>query len=457
MMSMNYDVNTGSEKLRPEDLLFRERPSTPQDAFKRARSWQSENWFIRMVNSGNADFFNYGLRILPEDNNKKSRKELVEHFRKNPGVQREILRFIRTVWREWVLNQNVVSFWREKKRTCPFLLLGEQCKYTDAMGIPILFWRPDYTWQDMPKDNDVFVFSGLTAVQAKNRYYLGKEILVGEKEEYDENYEVLTTGYKGRGFSIPDIYSVFRVLSQTESMEVGESMLALLSRRVTLQHKLGFELKGQNGGPNAAFQKDLSIWKKKRADAIIQYFNGRFGFVETTSNFDHDIKLHYVDPKLFDEKRWGTTIARMMWYGGPLAFMMMAKQPNPFLLNIYKTTAESQRGEVGPHLQYVLNQGCKLPMRIQLKWSNRCFYDPRLAWDMVSGLMKQGPLSLTTSLKQGDFDPDEELENKKTEAGDEKYMLPLLSQHGQQGGKTNGRPVQKSAGSVKTTGAKQGR
>ena len=469
MLSMNYDVNTGSEKLRPEDLLFRERPSTPQDAFLRARSWLGENWFVKMVHSGKVDFFNFGMQILPEDNTEGNRKKLKEFFRKDPKAKLDVHRYIREVWREWVLNQNVVSFWREEapNKTVPFLLLGEQCKYSDAMGVPRLRVKLDYKHNQMPQNDDVFTFSNMTVSDVKNRYYSGREIELDEK--YDEHFEVLTTGYRGRGFSLPDLYSIFRTLSQTESMEVGESMLALLSRRVTLQHKLGFELRGPSAGPNAVFQKDLSIWKKKRADAILNFFNGRFGFVETTSNFDHEIKLHYVDPKLFEEKRWGTVVTRLLWWAGPLGFMMVAKQPNPFLLGIFKAMSDAAREEVGPHLAYVINRGVPLPFRARLKWSNRCFYDMRLAWDMVMALMKQGPLSLTTALKEADFSPDLEEELKAKEAKSPAAFLPLHDpDHGQQPGVGSGRvkggtphaagrPRSKADAAVKPTGVKAGR
>lgn len=476
LLAMNRDINTGSQILRPEDMLFRNRPGDPCAAFKRARQWQIENWFVGMVNKGNVDFFNHGLKILPEDNTKKNRKALADWFKANPKPKQDVLRYILTVMREYVLNQNVVSFWREGdvfdevKKTCPFVILGEQCEYRDAMGLQLLRWTPDYDVKDFVKDADErFNFSNPPPkperlddrnrnrkMTFKQRYFEGRKILLSE--EYDEHFEVLTTAYKGRGFSMPDLYSVFRTLTQNEHMEVGEEMLGLLSRRVTLQHKLGFELKGQNGGPNAAFQKDLSIWKKKRADAIISFFNGRFGFVETTTNFDHEMKLNYVDPKLFEEKRWGSVLTRLVWYGGPLAMMMLAKAPNPFLLPIFKTLAEGVRSEVGGHLNYTINQGATIPMRVALSWSNRCFYDPRLAWDMVNGLMKQGPLSLKTALQEADFCPEEQEENKQEELSKEKILLPILNT-----GKglpksadeeRGGRPATKSAAGVKGTGSK---
>ena len=208
---MSRDINTGSEKLRPEDMLFRDRPGTPQSAFEKARSWQKENWFINLVNRGNVDFFNFGLRILPEDNTPANRTTLADWFRKNPKAKREMQRYVKTVWREWVLNQNVVSFWREEKlKNVPFLLLGEECDYTDAMGIEILQWKPTYKVNQMPREDGGFQFSNVVETTTapsgfnkdwKNRYTSGRKIML-DPDKYDEHFEVLTTGYQGQGFSI---------------------------------------------------------------------------------------------------------------------------------------------------------------------------------------------------------------------------------------------------------------
>lgn len=449
-----WDINTGSEKLRPEDLLFRERPSTPQDCFMRARSWQKENWFVHTVNQGKVDFYNYGMELVPKENTKQNRKKLEDFWEKNKRIYLSTHQYCKEVMREFVLNQNVVSFWREAPETkmVPFLLLGEQCDYVDIFGVPRLWWNPNYKPVHMPQSNDVFQFSGMSGKDIKNRYFTGQKIELSE--DWDEHFEVLTTNYRTMGFGIPDLYSVFRTLTQNESMEVGDAMLGLLSRRVVLDHKLGFELKGMGASPNAAFQKDVSIWTKKRGDALIKYFNGRYGFIETTSNFDYAQKVWALDPKLFVGTKWDTVINRLLWWGGPLGFMIVCKQPNPFLLGIFKSMSDGVRSDVGMHLNFTLNQGVsKLPMEIEVKWSDRCFLDMRLAWDMVSGLMKQGPLSLTTSLSEAGFDPNMELELKKGETANAKYMVPLLTAQGP-GGHAAGRPPQK-AGGVKPTGSKQ--
>src|SRR3989442_8010041 len=73
-------------------------------------------------------------------------------------------------------------------------------------------------------------------------------------------------------------------------------------------------------------------------------------------------------------------------------------------------------GVMGAHLEAVINDGFNIGTKVRLSWSNRCFYDSRLAWDMVKSLIQQGPLSLTTALEESDFDPIEEAVRKKEEA-----------------------------------------
>ena len=104
-----------------------------------------------------------------------------------------------------------------------------------------------------------------------------------------------------------------------------------------------------------------------------------------------------------------------------------------------KTSANEEREEVTRHLNLVLNAAFRLPVPIKVAFSNRCFIDSRLAWDMVATLMKQGPLSATTGLQSADFDPETEQEQKEKEAKDPEIYLPLFNAGGQ-GGEGGGGP-----------------
>jgi len=439
------DVNTGSTIIRSEDILQKERPSTSQDAFRRARAWAIQNWFVTEVLKLKLAFYHFGGKVTSVQPGKH--KQVAKFLQDNPDQARMVERYLREVWREWLTLKNVVSFWREKMPTPPILLPPEDCKYKDAMGQPRLWTRFTYNPKDAPK--------GATR-EVINRYYSGKEFEL-DPEEWDEHFDVLTTQRRGQGFGMPDLYGVFQTMGQVESMEIGEQMLALAGRRVIHVHRMGFEQKGQNP---SKYQQKYSTWTNERSKNILAFTNGRFGFMEMTMNFDQMMTLFVGDggPKSYDGKRWDSPIRRLMWWGGPLGFMMVANSMNPFLLNMLKTSAIEERGEVAPHLNLVLNAAMKWPTPVKVAWSNRCFIDMRLAWDMVSALLKQGPLSATTALSEAEFNPAQELENKEMEVKDPELYTPAFNPGGQggEGGNPRGPKVKREGSTTKRSGATSG-
>lgn len=463
MMSLDNDISTGSQKLRPEDLLSRERPATPQDAFLRARSWGNENWFVRTVHDLRVAFYNYGLAIGPVDN--KDNQKLTDWLKKNPQADRLLRQQILETWREADLIDTVVSFWREAEKSVEndgsvFLFKPEQCKYINRQGIRVLKVKLDKPEFKPTEVQTAGKFTDVGYQAAIDRYFAGKEIVMDKstEEKWDEYFEVFTRGLRGEGFVLPRLYSLFRTLSQSESMEVGETMLAYAGRRVMHRNKIGFELRNNNPGTN--FQKEFSMWTKKRADKILAFFNGRSGFMDTVENFDAELEVFLGDggPKNYDGRKWDTVVKRFLWWGGPLGFMLCANSLNPFLLNILKIMAAAEREEVGKYLNYVLNRAFTLPCPIQLHWSDKCFTDSRLAWDICNGLVKQGALSLTTALEENDYCPGREAERKTTEAlpANAKKYLPLLPAGGAgKGGPAGGAPGE-GAGRPNQKGAAEG-
>lgn len=444
MDSAARDINTGSSIIRSEDILQKERPSTSQDAFKRARIWAVQNWYVTEVLKLKLAFYNFGGKITSVK--KGDHSKVTDFLAAHPDMALIASRYQREVWREWLTLKNVVSFWRQEKQTPPLLLPPENCTFKDALGVPRLWTRFDYDKKDAPPG---------TPQELIDRYFSKKPFEL-DPENFDEHFEVLTTQRRGQGFGMPDLYSVFNTLGQTESMEIGEQMLALAGRRVVHIHRLGFEQKGQNP---SKFQQKMSLWSKARSAEILKFFNGRYGFVETTMNFDQvlDVFLGDGGPKSYDGRKWDSPVRRLMWWGGPLGFMMVANSMNPFLLGMLKTSASEEREEVAPHLNRVLNAAIRWPVPVKVVFSNRCFIDARLAWDMVSGLLKQGPLSATTAVTEADFCPEQEVEQKKLEAKSPESYLPLLPPNGQGGdGGPRGPKVKKEGSATKKSGQTSG-
>ncbi len=441
--SDNFDISTGSYKLRPEDMLQRQRPATTEDAIKRARTVARENWFVSETIKLKTAFYNYRPKFLAI--NPKQQAKLRDRLRSDPKLAGDLDRYLDDLWKEFLTTSSAIAFWRTEPATYPVLMLPENSKFSEPFGQPKLQIKLEYAKKDAP--------AGATQAEIE-RYYSGKWITL-DPEQWDEHFDVLTDNIRGRGLGHPDLYAVFQTLTQAEHMEVGEAMLALAGRRILHRHRLGFEIRGSNP---PKLQHEFATWKKRRADAIVKYYNGRYGFMDVVENFDQAIEVLLGDggPKNYDEKKWGTVIRRLMWWAGPLGFMMVANNMNPFLLPMLKAEALAVRRRVGHHASAVINQAFGLDIPCRVAWDNRCFVDARLAWDMVSTLLKQGPLSNRTALQEASFDPTEEAENKRQEAKAPEDHLPLFNAGGQGGGPAGGRPIEKAGGTVKASGHSSG-
>lgn len=436
------DIITGAQNLAtlsPQDLFNRERPEDIRAMLKLARERHKENWFIEQITLLKQAFYNYALEIRAA---RKGGQKRLESWLAEAGNREALLRYIGSVWSEWLLMDSVISFWRKEAQITPYLLLAETVKYSDAMGIEKLKVSFGYKPEQLKE-------AGLSPEMVKR--YSGPEVTLDEK--FDEYFKVLTRGLRGSGLGVPRLYRVFRTLSQCESMEVGESMLAYAGRLVVRNHKIGFEVKS---GSNAMRQSEY-LWKKERAKAIQKFFNGRQGFAETTSQFDHIIEHIWTDPKLYDASKWNSIVDRLMWWAGPLGFMMVAKSVSPFLLGMLKAEVLDDRERVGAHMESVINAGFNIGTEVKLSWGNRCFHDPRLAWEMAKGLMVQGPLSLTSALELADFDPEEEALRKKQEASasrDDELLPRFDPNHGNSPGDEKSRLKNERAG--RKAGTKDG-
>jgi hypothetical protein len=77
---------------------------------------------------------------------------------------------------------------------------------------------------------------------------------------------------------------------------------------------------------------------------------------------------------------------------------------------------------------------------------------------MVATLLKQGPLSATTAVREADFSPEQEREQKQEESANPEDFLPMFNPGGQDGGGDGKRgPKTKKEGSTsKRSGASSG-
>lgn len=415
-------------KLTVNDLVSRESPGDLGGYFQTARRWRRDNWFVGAVLSMKSDFVGFNQVLTARE--RKQRPALERWLDESGGArytQRMIVeRYIQTAVEEFLLQDNLVSFWRTDE--FPYPLESERCKYSDALGKEVMRVKLGFNAQQLLE-------SGFTPAEAR-RYSEGWLKL---DEAHGENFRVLTRGMVGNGLCVPRLSQVFRTCSQAESMEVGESLYAYVGRTVVRMHHLGWEVKTANAG----IRQTDAMWDAARARGIERFFKGMPGGVaETTGNFDHKISLIWTDPKNFDAKKWETVVSRLQWWGGALAFMLVSRNLNPNFMPVFKAEIKKLRATLQPHLEYVINEALRPPGGLKIVWTDECFSDMRLLWDMIKTLVQQGPASLTTAQRFAGLDPEAEAEQKMAEAddpqADKKYMPHFDPNHGNQPKENNG-------------------
>ncbi len=414
--------------LRLSDLTARERADDVQQCFRTARVWRRDNWFVGSLLGMKASFVRFGQSYRSASREKKSEFNtwLKQETPDGRNTNRMVLdRYVQTSVDEFMLCDSLISFWREDES--PYPLECERCRYTDAMGHEVLQVKLGYTSQELKA-------AGFSQ-QMINRYSEGWVLL---DENKGENFRVLTRGMVGNGLGAPRLAQVFRTCSQNESMEVGESLYAYLGRMVERTHSLGWEVRTKDVG----MRQQEAMWNAKRAKEIERQWKGMVGGVgETTRNFDHKTQIQWIDSKNFDAKKWETIIARLQWWGGPLAMMLIARNLNPNFMPAFKAEIADLRGALKPHLEHVINKSLNPPGGISLEWTDECFADMRLMWDMVKTLVQQGAASLNSAQRFAGLDPDREADLKITEADDpqkDKKFMPLFDMHhGNRPGKQN--------------------
>lgn len=447
------DVN--QQNLDINDMRWREAPDDIKNAFKQARKWSRHNWFIREILKLQNAFFTHGFKFKAADAadapalDKFIGQEGGDGRRHGTPAQerlcRQLTRYSKTVCSEWLLQDSVISFWREDEeqpdRQLPFCLMPEYAKYSDAFGVEKLYYAPGYKPLELKADaTGLDQTVGLRPADAAR--YSSHEILIIDGVR-NEHYDIITRAMRGQGLSWPGMLCVFQTAAQNESMEVGENQLAMLGRVVIELHKIGFEPRNPNLAPHVA----KFLWKLQRAKDINAFMAGSKGLIRLIAGHDHKIEHIWTDPKLYAPEKWDTVTKRLMYWAGPVGWMLCSKEPNPNLLAMLGAEMENDRADfVAPHIEGIINDSMNLLRKkggmppVRVEFGSDCFQDVKLAWDMIKTLMTQGALSLHTALKSAGKHYDDELALKKLEQTDAKYLLPIFdASHGERPGQP-GRP-----------------
>ena len=402
------------------------------DVFKRCRYWRRENLLARTLLWLKLTFYHSGFRVtLPGATPKKN-----EDFRKEHGEH--VGSYAREAVGEWLLSDNLISFWRDESTVGrPLLLKPENVVYSDLLGTETLKLRMD--------------LAGLSAEQRRalpERYRQSEVTLVDG--ENGEHWKVTKRGMLGDGLAWPGLYAAFKALAQCESLEVGESLYAYLYRTAYRQIKVGHEVKNglRAGDP-------MHFWTPQIGASIDKALTNKLGVQEFSSNFDRSIVFPYPDPKYFDPHKFDSTINRLQWWAGAVGFLLTARGLNPHLMDMLKEEAHAEREILRPHLEHVIADAFD-QTEVQVTWSDKCFKDSRLFFEMLRFAVQQGAGSLATYGESAGLDPMEERARMKEEAGaPDGEVLPRLDRSGHRdAGGTGGGVTGSGAGGGKPKGGK---
>jgi hypothetical protein len=344
-----------------------------------------------------------------------------------------IQKFIKDVWNEFLLLDNVIIGWTDTLPQ-PVVLPLEKCRYTDVLGIETLFYLHGLSEQQRkllpPEDQERFA---------------EPEIMFDPTE--GEFFRVLKLEQTGNGLAWPSIQSIFRTIRTTESMEIGESAYAYVGKMKFRHWKKGHEIK--NG---AMAGKPAHFWRKENSKTIQNVFEGKIGFLgDFCSNFDFALEFPHEDQEYFDEAKWKSPEHRLIKWGGSLAEILHDKGRAADLMLILKAQVTDTRNEMARLLESVINQAFDAPVPIKIGWSNTIFNTLQLAAeDRKFGLMS-GSLSQSTWRAESGFDDELESEKKEEEAAlvasnpelfkpgwDMSHGDPELKKGGKPGGKADG-------------------
>jgi hypothetical protein len=375
-----------------------ETASQKREAFIRARHWYRYNLFVQGIVDLRLAFYNYGMVVKAESDGQPQQAGAFEEWW--AARAEAVRRYVREVWLEFLVQSNVVSFWRNGTGLAMLLPL-EKCEYDDTFGQERVKFRHGLTSEQIGRLDDA---------RLQERYRRKTEIELDTA--FGEHFKVLKLERVGNGLGWPALATVFAACEQMSAMEAGDRLLSEECRVLLKQHKLGHEIRT---GPHAG--SSVHFIKKQRAEEIEKRLKGKAGKVEITTNFDHQIEHVYLDPRFFAASKYDRVERRLIWWSSPPGQMIVTRGGvAPFLMDILRVQVLEARSLVGPYVTAVINEAFQPPARVSVEWSTRVFRDGRIAAELLKFGLTTGPLSQRTFREEADYDDEQERERKQAEA-----------------------------------------
>jgi hypothetical protein len=416
--TLNYETQRQIE--RPDELAI----AITNSQILRARIFARQSSFLTSYLPTKRSIYNYGFQVCPvDDANQDSIDEwlaevappYVDQYvdpqtsetiavESNVSNDGRIKKFVDDSWDEFGLLDSAIGFWLDDRPAAVSLPI-ERCLYTDILGLEILRYTHGLTSKQIE----------ILAPDQQTRFRERAAILVNPT--FGEHFKVLKRGRLGDGLSVPRLFSALRLLGQVDSLEVGLSQMAFLTRRTVRRHKIGHEIRqGAHSG------KPTHFWNKKRDATTHTMWDNAAGVGDVTTNFDHEIDFPFPDLKVFDSIAWKGSDHRLAQWGGPVAQMMAATGVLPYIGRLLKAAALDDRSKMGEYLTFILNAAFAPPAPITVGWSNLIFNEERLQAEMMKYGHIAGVVSSTTLQEEIGTQPGREERNKLRETQDPDAM-----------------------------------
>lgn len=401
--------------------------------YERCRYYARESSFLKVFLPLKRSVCNHGMRLVAVEDGKQEALEkwliedappLVDKFtdpKTNEVVQVEstttnaesVSKWIEDAWNNFLLFDADIATWQDGLDGAVSLAL-ERIQYTDTMGLEIVRYTHGLSKQQLEQLS-----------KEMQKVFDKPTIILNPKNKM--HFKVLKRSGRGEGLPVPSLFSIFRLLGEIESKQFGMNAMSFALRSVKRVHRMGYEIKsGQNTGKAISH----TLFNTKRSTAMQNFWKNKQGFEDYGCNWDEKTEFPWPDPKYFDTLMWKSTDQRLYEWAGPIAQMMVAKGPMPYLSSLLKSTVGDDRAKFSAYAGSVISRGFGAPVPVRLEFSNEIFSESRLAAEMVKFGVQNGLLSWGTGTEACGYSKEVEQARKLVEAQDPdalEKMTPLYA------------------------------
>lgn len=395
------------------------------------------NDLVGAVHHSRLCYFSDGLRLTGKASNDTKLLEWMAGEKVWPMLRR----LSNDVWREWLLQDNAVAFWKtpaEGELPSVVVLDCEVCNYSSRMGEEVLKVKLKQVTLTPEEKAEMQSKWGPRWVDA---YTKGKEITLDPKE--GENFKVLTWQKLGHGFGMPRLKAVLDLLSTRQLLQTADWAGAWESVNLTELWSVGHEIKT---GPLAG--KPTHFITEKKQTAMEKSLKNKRGGRRVVTNFDVSLAYKYLEAAFFDPKKYaGVMAALKLWGGAPVA-MFESGIISPLYMQNFQAEGMKSREMVSDFIFAIVNDesffvGKDRPETpITLGWNPHSFLETKAKLEVLRLAGANAWASPQTAREALGFDDQVEgdrlVEAHKTP---ERYRPPFEAKQGMGGSTVGGRPA----------------